>query len=118
MWLSRKAWNALIMQSASLLAEKEGWKEIRESFKAERTRLKEDVQRLKEDIARERERADRAVDELLALRGVSPVTPPPKPGTPEDFMRLFEEDEEELLALKKRMETEGAVAVLKDDGNG
>jgi hypothetical protein len=72
---------------------------------------------LRADVSRERQRADNAVDELLALRGIAPISVPPEPrdlgdGDP------FAEDPDEVAKIEQRMKAEGFGAVLGEAGSG
>ena len=73
-------------------AELEGEQRISKTFAETITQLREEVQY-------HRERADRAVDDLLLTRGVSPIRPEPRP--PEEDP--FAEDPAAVAALEKRM---------------
>ena len=58
------------------------------------------VKKLEEQLAQERERANRAVDAQLAVRGFPTVTP--RQGMP-DLPDVLEEDPEQVAAVEARM---------------
>jgi hypothetical protein len=74
-------------------------------------RLVTEIAFLRTEVSRERHRADNAIDELLAMRGIAPVSVPPEPrdlgdGDP------FAEDPEEVAKIEQRMRDQGIGAVL------
>ena len=64
-----------------------------------------DIEALKTALALERQRANNAVDELLAVRGMAPVTPPPEPTIQAD--RLLQENPAEVERIEAEMLTRG-----------
>ena len=69
--------------------------------------------RLIEMCDRERQRADTAVDELLAIRGIPPISPQPPLAPSGDFNPLAE-DPAEAERIEKRMMEMGPAAVLAE----
>jgi hypothetical protein len=59
------------------------------------------IRDLREDVNRERERANRAVDAQLAVRGFPTVTPPT---SIPDFPDVLEEDPEAVAKVEARMQ--------------
>jgi hypothetical protein len=72
---------------------------------------------LKSDVTRERQRADNAIDELLAMRGIAPVSVPPEPRSV-DVNDIFTEDPDEVAKIEQRMRDQGIGAVLMEPGKG
>jgi hypothetical protein len=69
-------------------------------------------QSLASDITRERQRADNAIDALLALRGIPPVTPqPPQAYTEQDPLR---EDPEAVARIEQLIADHGLGAVVTE----
>lgn len=73
----------------------------------------EETQRLRGDCARERQRADAAVDELLSLRGIPPISPQ-LPMAPSGDFNPLAEDPEEAARIEKRMMEMGPAAVFAE----
>jgi len=72
--------------------------------------LRAEVARLHRAWERERQRADTAVDQLLALRGIPPVTP--VQGPPVTVENPMAEDPEEVARIEREMQQRGFGAVL------
>ena len=94
------------------------------SLSAENVQLREWIEKQEEEnlfirseVTRERQRADNAIDELLAMRGIAPVSVPPEPRdlSSED---PFAEDPVEVAKIEQRMKDEGFGAVLLTEGRG
>jgi hypothetical protein len=75
------------------------------------------VQQLQAACDRERQRADNAIDELLAMRGIAPVSVPPEPRDLSDG-DPFQEDPDEVAKIEKRMMEQGYGAVLMGEQKG
>lgn len=104
----RIAYEAVLQGMASLSAEQGG-------LHARLTECQAEITRLRADVSRERQRADNAIDELLAMRGIAPVSVPPEPrdlgdGDP------FREDPEAVASLERRMRDQGIGALLFETG--
>jgi len=102
----REAYDLLLQQKAMFAAEGDQL-EIRVAELLER------VKALQADCTRERQRADTAVDELLAIRGIPPISPQPPMAPSGDFNPLAE-DPEEAARIEKRMLEMGPAAVLAE----
>lgn len=79
--------------------------------------MRASIKRLVGERDHERQRAENATDELLAMRGIAPISVPPEPrdlgdGDP------FAEDPGEVAKLEKRMQEQGIGAVLMEPGKG
>ena len=74
-------------------------------------RLDAEITKLRADHERERQRADAAVDELLAIRGIPPISPQPPMAPSGDFNPLAE-DPVEAAKIEKRMLEMGPNFVL------
>lgn len=75
------------------------------------TAHRENETRLLTAFDRERQRAANAIDELLAMRGIAPVSVPPEPRDTGDG-DIFAEDPGEVAKIEKRMMDEGYGSVL------
>ena len=87
-----RLWQMLRAEYARVTAELEGEQRISKTFA-------ETIQQLREEIQYHRERADRAVDDLLLTRGVLPIRPEPRMPEEDPFI----EDPVAVEALEKRM---------------
>jgi len=67
------------------------------------------IEELHADLAYEKERADRAIDSMLLMKGIVPVMPEAK----QDLSRnLFEEDEKDAEKLRQGIEDQGLARVF------
>ncbi len=62
----------------------------------------------------ERERANRAVDNLLIQKGLAPITPDPRPETLPDPMAMWDEPEASVEAMRKRIQEDGLDTVMEE----
>ena len=101
MWISKHNWEALIADRAAA--------------KAETRRidaLVKQVQVLTDRLADERLRAENAIDQLLARTGGTPITQTRMPD-PNAYPGVFDEDPEELAALREDIKSSGIGEVLR-----
>jgi len=87
-----RLWQTLRAEYARVTAELEGSERMNQTFAGT-------IRQLMEDMKYYRERADRASDNLLLIRGVPGIRP--EIPTPEEHP--FQEDEAEVEALRKRI---------------
>jgi hypothetical protein len=59
--------------------------------------------RLEAQLQYEKERADRAVDELLAVRGCPPVSPPQTEFAMNSSLDFLDEDPDKVAAIERRI---------------
>jgi hypothetical protein len=90
----RDAYERLLATHASMAEEREYLKKLV-------ARLDRRIEDLESQVGYERHRADQAIDNLLATRGLQPVMPPP--AVTED-MNPWQEDPKELAELMKQLE--------------
>jgi hypothetical protein len=76
--------------------------------------LREQVKELTDRLDAERLRSDEAVDRLLGMKGIGPVSPMEKPPTLESLSDLFQEDPDEVKAIIDDIKERGAADVLLD----
>jgi hypothetical protein len=103
MWISRELYEGFLRQS-----------EQAAMLRIAVSELEKERMFLREQVVQERQRTDTALDELLALRGLPPVSPPKTPDR-EQMDQLFEEDDKELAQLKDRIKRDGIGAVMQDE---
>ena len=72
------------------------------------------LEELKAYLAREQQRADNAVDELLTMKGLAPVSPHKPMELPMDDP--WEEDPSEVDKWRKVIQEEGLTAALSGEG--
>ena len=73
--------------------------------------MKLHTSQLEEAVAEERARANVAVDRMLGNQGIPPI-PPIKSASIEELSSMFEEDAEEVQAIKESIKEHGAANVL------
>jgi hypothetical protein len=104
----REEYELALQRCASYAAEAEQLRDRLEELQAT-------LKRVDEERVHERQRADNAVDALLAVRGVPPITPLPSPPEYEDPLR---EDPEEVARIEADMVKHGIGAVLPGAADG
>ena len=100
----RKDYEAMIIERASLQVSV-----LHLELQIERDA--QEIKRLMGEVARERQRADNAVDDLLVVRGINPITPMPPGPREEDPLA---EDPDEVDKIEARMRKEGYGSVLAE----
>lgn len=93
------------------LARQAGKADILEQVLAD---CRRDLESLKAEMGQDRARANTAVDELLAVRGMAPVTPPVEPTVRSE--NVLGEPEAEVEKLEQAMRERGFGAVLMERG--
>jgi hypothetical protein len=104
MWVSRATYEKLISSNAKSL-------EMAEAAARLSTVYANQILEFRGELARERMRADNAIDELLAVRGVGPVTPP-SPQVEQKPKDFFAEDPVEVQRIHDRMKVDGLMETL------
>lgn len=98
MWISKSKFEFLIASS--------------HEYALEASLLTKRLSDLTVDLTRERQRADNAIDELLATKGLAPISPPPPQPTLDD-PDPFSEVVEEADRWRKYIEERGLVPALE-----
>jgi hypothetical protein len=89
MWVSRATYERLLEKAATA-----------DMLHIRLMEMAEHLSRMEDLREKAMERADRATDELLALRGLPPVSPPPTMPT---FQNDLDEDPERVAQVESRM---------------
>lgn len=74
--------------------------------------LKSKLRELQVRLDQERMRSDEAVDKMLQVRGLPPVSPTEKPPSLEELTSLFDEDPAEVRTITHDIKDRGADTVL------
>ena len=106
MWISKSHWEELIADRATAKAE---------ARRADG--LAKQLQALTLQLGEERLRAENAIDQLLARTGGVPITQTRMPD-PHAYPGVFDEDPEELAAMREDIKASGIEKVLKDSMQG
>ena len=81
------------------------------TLESENEYLRKQAGKLEGEIAYHRERADRAVDDMLWAKGYTPIMPEARH---EVSSTPFVEDPTEVAAIRKRIEQDGWAAVIEE----
>ena len=106
MWISRREHEILLTTSASRAA----LLKQHEEFALQLLKRQEELER---EVERERKRADNAIDELLAVRGIPPVSVPSPQPDPE-VRSPFTEDTDERARILKQYESLGPEVLVQE----
>ena len=104
----RKEYELMLQRCASFAAEGEQLQDRLEELQAT-------LKRVDEERVHERQRADNAVDALLAVRGVPPITPLP---SPPEYVDPNREDPDEVARIEKAMVDHGMGAFVAGAADG